>query len=114
MSRKLNEAVLECVQATAGTMDDHGQRSALGLARSWAEKREPIVRTAANGLRDDLAIALTVVLADSNLSECKVALGAARRWVNAPFVDPTMNGQGARRPALEKPGASKGSKDEHG
>lgn len=108
----LNEQILEAIQGcTAG---DYCQRSALGMARTWVDKRKPVDRPVKYGdgdwqVRDDLAEELVGIMEANPADRLDYiqALGEARAWVNAPFVDPTMQGQKTGK-AILKPKDSKG------
>ena len=90
-------------------LTDYDQRSALGMARSWIDNQEPI-RWNPDQIeykrRDQLAKDLVALLESSptDRSEGIEALQAARKAVNAPFLNPEMLGFQARRAELLKPG----------
>lgn len=91
MNKELNAKVLALVQASG--CNEYDQRSALGVAQSCLENKKPVVRDGTYmHLRDDLADALVAAMQDYDPADCKSALQSARAWVNAPFLDPTMNG----------------------
>ena len=106
----LESRVVECVKATTKNMTDYDQRSALGIARSWIDKRKPIERADPfykMGRRDDLAEALVEILKDCEAEEGVAALGVARDMVNAPFLDERMLGFRAMREKRGEIGAPK-------
>lgn len=112
MDAGLNERVLTLVVESGLT--DSDQRSALGMARSWLATGRAIKRqTYFVGLfrrRDDLAEALVGEMVEADRGDCGIALAAAQEFVNAPFIDLTMNGQRFGRRELLKPGkAAEGS-----
>lgn len=112
MATGLADGVLALVQGSG--VSDSDQRSALGMARTWLEKGQPIVRAPESfGLRgrDDLAEALIGEIAGMDKADAVEALGVARDWVNAPFVDPSMNGQKFGRAKIEKPGGNRNNGD---
>lgn len=96
---ELNDRILEAVQESSARIDDYGQRSAIGMARSWIDSGKPIEREINLAdkytARDDLAEALVTIMEgfDASRQEQVNALAVAREWVNAPFLDSTMNGQ---------------------
>jgi hypothetical protein len=88
------ERVLARMEATKGKMTDGDQRSALGMARTWLDKHEDIVRQSNFAgqfkRRDDLAIALVEIFRAGDRGECLAALQEARARLNKPFEDPSM------------------------
>lgn len=105
MNQELNDRVLAVIQAS-GT-NDYDQRSALGMARTWLDKHEPVVRTShVYGKRDDLAGAIIAEIETMDRDDALDALREARTFVNAPYLDPTMNGQRLGRAAILKPGGA--------
>lgn len=90
----LGSQVLERVQASG--LSDQDQRSALGIARTWVEKQKPVPRSVIPGYekRDDLATELVAILEGSAAEpkQCIKALGEARKVINRPYQDPTMQG----------------------
>lgn len=98
---ELTQRVVDIVRGTAGKLSDSDQRSALGMARTWLEKREPIkrqVNLAGFKNRDDLAEALVEALEGREHEESLEALAAARAWVNAPYqADPELLAMRRRR-----------------
>jgi hypothetical protein len=103
MNKELNASVLACIQ-TSGA-NEYDQRSALGMARTWLENGKPVARDVGfTHKRDDLAEALIEEIRDHDKVESVAALQAARTFINAPYLDPTMKGQGPTRAALPKPG----------
>jgi len=114
MNTELNAKILAVIQ-TVGR-NDYLQRSALGMARSWVDKRKPIDRPekyldGSWEKRDDLAASLVAIMEDnpSERADYILALGKAREWVNEPFIDPTMLGQRAGK-QLQKPKDTKKDK----
>lgn len=105
MDQELNDRLVALlVESGAGEQD---QRSALGMARTWMEKGKAVVRSSAiMAVRDGLAEGLIEAIRGSERDDSLTALREARAWLNAPFVDPTMNGQKLGRAALLKPGGA--------
>jgi hypothetical protein len=99
-------------------INNYDQRSALGLMRTWVDKRQPHQRVDYGSVgarptkRDDLVDKLIVLFEEAALTadEYVEALAEARAWVNAPFFDPTMNGAQSRKTTM-KPGAAKKMKE---
>jgi hypothetical protein len=91
---ELSDQVLERVQ-TSG-LSDQDKRSAIGMARTWVEKRKPIKRSEISGYekRDDLAVAIISIMEASaaESKQCIAALKHARAVINRPFRDSTMLG----------------------
>ena len=108
---ELTKQVVAAVQATAATVNDSDQRSALGMARTWVEKREPIKRQTYFvdffRRRDDLAEELVRIMAEADKGECLDALDEARNWVNAPFRNPAMLARAKQRAAMGLVGSEK-------
>lgn len=109
----LNEQVLAAVQG-AVKLNDYGQRSAIGMARSYLDTQK---FKEANSLdlkvgRDALASELVSLMEGHSEEDCIAALQEARAWVNAPFVDEAMLGFQAGRVGLMKPGEKKKAKAE--
>lgn len=104
MVKNLSDGVLAIVQGSP--LGDRDVRSALGMARSWMDNGKAIVRTnAVYGVRDDLAEELITEIRDMDREDSLVALSDAREWLNAPFTDPTMNGQKTGKAVILKPGS---------
>lgn len=105
----LAKQITEAVQATDGKLNDYGQRSAIGMARSYLDTqkfKEPnSLDLKAN--RDALANELVSLMEGHSEEDCIAALQEARKWVNAPFVDEAMLGFQAGRVGLMKPGEKK-------
>lgn len=115
MNQELNEKILRVVQ-TVGR-NDYLQRSAIGIARSWVDKRKPVERPVKYGdgdweARDDLAVELVGIMVGepATREEYIGALAEARAWVNEPVLDPTMLGQQNRKPTLKPGDKKKGEK----
>ena len=93
--------------------NDYQQRSALGIARTWVEKRKPHERVVYKELanetkRDNLAEKL-IALMDANpqtKAEYIDALAEVREEINKPFFDPRSNGAKTGK-AILKPAAKK-------
>lgn len=68
-------------------LSDSDQRSALGMARTWVDKREPFVPTVAREFhrRDELAQGLIDLLVEAEPEEAIAALASAREVINAPY-----------------------------
>lgn len=112
---ELNEAILAKVEESVGKINDYDQRSALGMVRSWLDSGRLGVWEPQSGKdkiqypkRDQLASDLVALIEESGAERGEVldALAEARAWVNAPFLDPTMNGE-KMKAALAKPGEAK-------
>lgn len=107
---ELGEQLTECVMSSG--LNDYDQRSAIGMARSWVDKREPI-RWNPDQIqcekRDDLAKALVALMAENPAEDEDYieALQDARREVNRPFQSEAMLGFQAGRKSLVKPGERK-------
>jgi hypothetical protein len=104
--QSLNDAVLGAVQGAP--LDDYGQRSAIGIARSWIDNGHKPIEREKNPAdkyvhRDDLAEDLVVILEGHAREDAIEALQYARTVINAPFRDPGMNGQMVKQNIL-KPG----------
>lgn len=99
---ELTSRIQECVRASG--LGDVDQRSAIGIARTWVEKRKPLKRSEIDGFekRDDLAAALVGIMEEipSDPKDYTKALAKVRAEINEPFRDSTMLGAKAR---LEKP-----------
>lgn len=112
--KELTARVVECVVATNETLTDYSQRSALGMARTFARDRKAVA-VAVNSLdlkprRDALAVDLVKLLEEHSEKECVIALEAARKVVNAPFqVGRFVGSKGAG--VLNKPGPKKKAGD---
>lgn len=105
-------STLILTQVTKSGLNDYDQRSALGMARTWVEKREPI-KWNPNQIeypnRDQLARDLVIIMQE-NLAEDAEYVGAllrARKAVNAPFQRAT----GPERDRIAKPGEKKKAKE---
>lgn len=112
MNKQLTEQVLTAVQATAGHLNDYGQRSAIGMARGYLDTpkfKEGNTSDAKLG-RDALASELVSLMEGHSEEDCVAALIEARKWVNAPFVDEGMLGFRAGGKDLLKPGDKKKGK----
>lgn len=111
----LTQAIIDCVMATNGKLDDYGQRGALGMARTWLENNKPIVVGANPAdkypLRDKLAVDLVMIFETSSISYTKeqgiAALQAARALVIAPFIDPKVQAERQARLAAGPVGSEK-------
>jgi hypothetical protein len=91
-------------------MTDHEQRSALGMARSFARDHKPVpVATNSRDLRprrDALAVELAKILDGHDEDQCVIALRAAREMIDAPYRQDRFVGiKGAG--VLNKPGPKK-------
>lgn len=77
-------------------LGDVDQRSAIGMARTWVEKREPVKRSVIGGYekRDDLAISLVAIMEEAAAprEEYLAVLAEARRALNEPFRDAAVVG----------------------
>jgi hypothetical protein len=94
---ELFEQVMACIDGS-GT-NDYQQRSALGIARTWVDKRKPHERVvhkenANETKRDDLAEKLIELFeaVPAGKDEYIDALTAAREVINLPYFDPRSNG----------------------
>ena len=110
----LTEQLIEMVDA-AVKVNEYDRRSAIGLARSWVDKREPI-RANPDQIeypnRDQLARGLVTLLESASDRDAQIeALQSARAYINAPFVDATMLGFQASRLRLAKPGEKKKARE---
>lgn len=107
----LNEQILARVGEIPMAAWD--QRSAIGMARGWIEKREPIARAELHGKlferRDNLAEDVVKMLAGSGLAQDEMiaTLRGVRDEMDASFVDERMLGFQAGRAKLSKPGDKK-------
>ncbi len=110
----LTEQMIECV-AAAVKVNDYDQRSAIGMARTWVDRREPIKWKAEQveyPNRDQLAKDLVALMEGvDDRDEMIEALQGVRAHVNAPFVDPSMLGWQAARREILKPRDAKKSKE---
>lgn len=102
---ELNDRILECVR-TSG-LADYDRRSAIGIARTWVEKRKPFKRSEIDGYekRDALAASLVQIMEEipSEPKQYAAALQKARKEINRPFHDPTMLGAQVKHLELLKP-----------
>jgi hypothetical protein len=101
----LKDAIITRVEASG--LNDYDQRSAIGMARTWVDKREPI-RWNPDQIeypkRDQLAKDLVAIM-EENLAENEEyieALQAARAKVNAPFQVETHGGARLGKPGEKK------------
>lgn len=103
----LTEQMIECVEAASVNVNDYDQRSAIGMARTWVDRREPIkwkVEQIHVPNRDKLAEDLVALMEGvDDRDEMIEALQGVRAHVNAPFVDPSMLGWRASRREMLKP-----------
>lgn len=109
--KALNQAVIDVIKTTSETMNDHDQRSALGIARGWIEngkiaETNPDLRTVC-AARDQLAKALVEVIRDHKPADAIAALAAARAYINAPLVDPRLIAERARQSKAGPVGSEK-------
>ncbi len=93
-------------------LNDYDQRSAIGMARSWVDNREPIrwkVEQIEYPNRDQLAKDLVSLMEASPATdeEYVEALKAVRKHVNAPYLRESVH-TGAD---LRKPGEKKKAKE---
>lgn len=72
-------------------LGDVDQRSALGIARTWVEKPDPVKRSLISGYekRDDLAVALVGIMEEAAVApeECVAAIKEVRKVLNRPFQE---------------------------
>jgi hypothetical protein len=99
-------------QIEASGINDYDQRSALGMARSWVDKREPIrwnPEQVHYEKRDDLAQGLVGLMeANPGTNEEYVeALLEVRKKVNGPYQRTRVE-----RGTIQKPGEKKKAKGE--
>lgn len=95
----LNEQILSIIQNYQGS--DYDQRSALGMARTWVDGREPEFSSeAAYKSRDGLARELIAALdaAGAEQEEMLAVLANAREVVNKPFQVDTFVGTAKAKP----------------
>ena len=107
----LSEQIIAAVKATDGTMDDYAQRSAIGMARSTLDMEPRIKPNSYDPYerRDALASQLVELMEESgDTEECVEALLAARRVVNAPYLQAGVHGT----KELLKPGARRKAEKE--
>jgi|ERR1041384_825671 hypothetical protein len=84
---KLNDLIISLV--TESGLNDYDQRSAIGMARNWVDKREPIKSNPEQvqfPKRDKLARDLVAAMEENPAEESEyvAALNEARKIVNAP------------------------------
>jgi len=102
---ELSEAIIACVESSG--LNDDDQRSAIGMARTWVDKREPIKWNPEQvhyEKRDQLAANLVAII-EANPAEDEEyvkALQAARAVVNAPFQVETHGGARLGKPGEKK------------
>lgn len=111
----LTEQMIESVTVSSVKVNDYDQRSAIGMARTWVDRREPIkwkVEQVEYPNRDQLAKDLVALMEGvDDRDEMIDALQGVRAHVNAPFADPSMLGWRAGRRDLLKPGEKKKSRE---
>ena len=110
---QLTNQLLSCVQATDKTVPWFDQRSAMGLARTWVEKKDfkrSEYHPVAMKRRDDLAESLIAILNGVVVDEAIAAIRECRAIMDEPFEDEKMLGIRARGKALGKPGDKKKEK----
>ena len=103
---ELNEQIISAVMNSG--LNDYDQRSAIGMARTWVDKREPIKYNPEQieyPKRDQLAKDLVALMeaTPAENEEYVEALAAARREVNRPFQNVDTRSRGS----LLKPGEKK-------
>jgi hypothetical protein len=110
----VRDRVMALIGASAATMADFDQRSAIGMARSWVEDGKAIKRNdfqhemkGRYTRRDDLAEALVEAMKGGEPAECIAALSVAREFINKPFEDPNMLGYRTARLAAGAVGSEK-------
>jgi len=107
MNQDLNDRVMNAILDTQSTMPDNDQRSAIGMAESYLRTGKAIVRQTIHptlyARRDDLAERFVEIVQVEDKNDAKMALRLAREYINAPFIDPTMNGQLDGKARIEKP-----------
>lgn len=107
---ELTEKIVAVTMGFEGS--DYDQRSALGMARAWADKGvkpEWNPNQVENKRRDDLAKELVSVLegAEAGKDEAFEALAAARLEVNRPFLQHNPMGKAGAKPSEKKKGEQK-------
>lgn len=114
----LSKQMIECVKATNPQeltptglglgLNDYDQRSAIGMARSWVDNREPIrwkVEQVEYPKRDQLAKDLVSLMEETPAEpeEYVEALRAVRKVVNAPYQrDSVHTGRDLQKPRDKK------------
>ncbi len=101
----LSEQIIQQVQASG--INDYDQRSAIGMARTWVDKREPIVwnpNQVEYPKRDQLAKDLVAIFEGNPATDEEYieALKAAREVVNAPYQVETHGGAWLSKPGEKK------------
>ncbi len=100
-------------------INNYDQRSALGLMRTWVDKRQAHQRVDFGSLgarptkRDDLVDKLIVLFEEAALTpdEYVEALTKARQHLNRAYFDPTMNGAKERKSSLKPKDMKKGKSE---
>lgn len=105
---KLNDQIVSCVVDSG--INDYDQRSAIGMARTWVDKREPIrwnPEQIEYPKRDQLAKDIVAIFEANPATneEYVEALQDARRVVNAPFQVQTHGGARLGKPGEKKKAA---------
>lgn len=88
---ELSELMIARIEAAKAKVNDHDQRSAIGMARTWVDRREPIKRNSEQieyPNRDQLAKDLVAEMEahPAENSEYVEALLEARKHINAPYL----------------------------
>lgn len=73
--KQLTQQITASVEATTGSLNDYGQRSAIGMARSYLDSQ-----------RFKESNLLVTIMEGHDESDCIAVLQEARAWVNAPLV----------------------------
>ncbi len=112
----LAEKMIELVDSTKEFINDYDHRSAIGMARTWVDKREPIKWNPEQvhyPNRDKLAEDLVALMVEygGGRDELIEALREVRGHVNAPFVNPAMLGWQAGRREMLKPRDAKKARE---
>lgn len=107
----LSEQMIECVETASLHVNDFDARSAIGMARTWVDRREPIrwnINQVHYENRDSLAAALVALMEESEDDrDAQIqALQKVREHVNAPYFNDWRKGK-----ELLKPGDRKKEKE---